>query len=304
MQPTNSQVSGRLVSAKMASTELDLWRAPWPDILKFYADIGIDLSPLDMKSGRDCRLVLPEDFFCEHAKVKWRTIPFYRLEGDAVASHHVHDILALRRRILRILGVLIVFSLRDLSSPMRKRRYSGYSWSTWRSDALALLEIGRVALLCRGSAERKGDCPDGLQVFSIPTHELYKFAKHRRVIYSLNVRVREVYALGLIDDWFDCELKEWSYEEMRIELAKKTGRPLKPRGQNEFEPFSDDDLVVILRIALEMSDLTDDLVVLQEEVCRIRASLKSCSPSWGKVKAASEFRGLLSEFRGTRVRMH
>ncbi|KZZ23478.1 hypothetical protein A3753_19365 [Sulfitobacter sp. HI0082] len=167
-----------------------------------------------------------------------------------------------KRRILRIWAILILHKKTSLRP--RKKSKPNYSWGTAANEARALVEVARVALI-EGRVGDEDSCPDGLSVLRhLTKSDLLTHGKYKKDLYRLHSTLVSARKKSLIDDWFEFDLHEWSDAALKKQKSRETGRSEKPRGQNQIEPFEDEDLDRILKTCVLLSDLTGDLIAIEK----------------------------------------
>ncbi|MCF7727119.1 hypothetical protein [Sulfitobacter sp. M22] len=245
----------------------DPWRAPWVSVTNFYRSLGIDVLGLLSGEPADHRIEIPEHYFKSGTALSQRTIPLHRVNRPEEIAPNDRRLVALKRRILRIWAMLILNKKSSLRP--RKKSKSSYSWGTAASEARGLVEVARVALI-EGKVGDDDSCPDGLSIFiHLTKQDLLLHAKYKKELYRLNAILVSAREKSLFDDWFEFDLNEWSDAELRKQKSSETGRNEKPDGQNQIEPFEDEDLATILENCVLLSDLTDDLIVIESHAQKL-----------------------------------
>tara|TARA_R110002049_G_scaffold306019_4_gene503831 strand:- start:1172 stop:3304 length:2133 start_codon:yes stop_codon:yes gene_type:complete len=260
MRANGIAVNETLRGVSFGVEAFDPWRTSWDSVVNFYRSFGIDVSGLSSSDPAKHRIEIPETYFRSGTAPSQRIISFGQVNRPNVIAPNDKRLVAIKRRVLRILAILILHKKTSLRP--RKNSKSNYGWRTFATEARALFEVARVALI-EGRVGDQGSCPDGPIVFSqLTKSDLLSHAKYQNEIYRVHSSLVIAKQKSLIDDWFNFDLDEWSYENSKKRKSNKKGRSEKPRGQNEFEPFEDYDLGKMLETCSLLSDLTDDLIAI------------------------------------------
>lgn len=260
MKARSNAVNETLLDVTFDATAFDPWRTPWSSIVVFFRSLGIDVSGLSSSDPMMHRIEVPEKYFRSGTAASQRIVPLDQINRPNHIAPNDKRLVGLKRRVLRLWAILILHKKTTLRA--RKRSKPNYSWRTCALEARTLCEVARVALI-DGAVGDEDSCPDGRAVFKYLTKpNLLSYARYCGRIYRLHNSLIAAKQHSLIDDWFDFDLDEWSNAKLKERENSEKGRSAKPSGQNEYEPFDDHDLGIILRTCLLVSDLTDDLLTI------------------------------------------
>lgn len=275
MKAISSSVVETLGEIEFEADGFDPWRGSWDGIVAFYRSLGIEVSGLSSCDPAKHRIKVPQKYFRTGAPSSEQIVNLNRVNRPNKLAPNDDRLVVVKRRILRVWAILILHKKTLLLR--RANNKPGYGWSSSVIDARALCEVARVALI-EGQIGEKDGCPDGPSIFSHITEQTFLArAKQHVAIFRLNESLSIAKRKGLIDDWFSFSLSGWAPSNIKAIRAKERGRREK-KGQNEHEPFDDDDLGRILETCASISGLTDNLLAIYNYSVQVRQIPQTLRP--------------------------